>query len=159
MQEILTRTYCRNPRCRSKLPEPVGNPHAAFCTKGCWQQYHRARCCVCERGIKQPKHGVSVLCKRRPCRLELNKWPAVYLPFGNPSSQKGKSSSSNGHKTAPTLVRGLFHETYASRRPRDAGRPVRPTALVLDTMSSPGDGLARGQRISAIRPEKLGRPR
>jgi len=34
------RHYCRNPRCRGKLKEPVENLHAAFCTRGCWEQYH-----------------------------------------------------------------------------------------------------------------------
>jgi hypothetical protein len=29
------RHYCRNPRCRSKLPSPLFDPRKAFCTKGC----------------------------------------------------------------------------------------------------------------------------
>jgi hypothetical protein len=31
-----TKHYCRNPRCRSRLPEPVENEHRAFCTRGCY---------------------------------------------------------------------------------------------------------------------------
>jgi hypothetical protein len=103
------RHFCRNPRCRSKLPEPVENPHAAFCTKGCWQQYHRSRCCVCERPIEQPKRGGERrLCKRRVCRLELDKWPARYLPFGQ-SIQKHEIASRNADKTALSLPRSLRH--------------------------------------------------
>jgi hypothetical protein len=101
------RHFCRNPRCRLKLPEPVENSHAAFCTKGCWLQYHRKRCCVCERPIEQPKGGGERrLCKRRVCRLELDKWPAVYLPFGQ-SIQKQETASRNAGKTAFSSPRSL----------------------------------------------------
>ena len=104
-----TRTRCRNPRCRGNLPEPVDNPHAAFCTRGCWQQYHRTHCCVCERPIEQPKRGGERrLCKRRVCRLELDKWPAVYLPFGQ-SIQKQEIVSRNADKTALPLPRSVRH--------------------------------------------------
>ena len=30
-----TRYYCRNPKCRSKLPKPVSNEGEAFCARGC----------------------------------------------------------------------------------------------------------------------------
>ena len=36
------RKVCRNPKCRMKLPEPRENPHAAFCTKGCYEQFYAA---------------------------------------------------------------------------------------------------------------------
>ena len=57
------RHYCRNPRCRSKLPSPVSNPREAFCTRGCYESFHLKHCRVCEqpreakyRKIK-PKNG------------------------------------------------------------------------------------------------------
>ena len=43
-----TRHYCRNPRCRSKLPAPVTNAREAFCTRGCHRGFYRTRCLVCE---------------------------------------------------------------------------------------------------------------
>src|SRR5262249_19391893 len=33
--------YCRNPRCRSRLPEPVENEHRAFCTRDCHENFYR----------------------------------------------------------------------------------------------------------------------
>jgi len=45
------RHYCRNPRCRSKLPSPVSNPREAFCTRGCYESFHLKRCRVCEQPL------------------------------------------------------------------------------------------------------------
>jgi hypothetical protein len=53
-----TRHYCRNPRCRSKLPAPVANPREAYCVRGCFNSFYLHRCIVCERAIEQPKRGV-----------------------------------------------------------------------------------------------------
>jgi hypothetical protein len=78
---IQLRHRCRNPRCGCKLPEPVENPHAAFCTKGCWQQYHRSRCCVCEEPYERKTEN-QLRCGRRKCASEFRSWPHVYNPFG-----------------------------------------------------------------------------
>jgi hypothetical protein len=37
------RHYCRNPRCRSKLPNPIANPREAFCARGCHGSFYRKR--------------------------------------------------------------------------------------------------------------------
>src|SRR5437764_800421 len=42
------RHYCRNPRCRSKLPSPASDPRKAFCTRGCHSSFYLKRCLVCE---------------------------------------------------------------------------------------------------------------
>jgi hypothetical protein len=39
-----TRHYCRNPRCRSKLPAPVANAREAFCARGCFESFYRSHC-------------------------------------------------------------------------------------------------------------------
>ena len=65
------RHYCRNPRCRSKLPAPVSNPREAFCTRGCYDSFYRHRCLICERPIKQPKRGKRVICNKATCRSAL----------------------------------------------------------------------------------------
>jgi hypothetical protein len=44
---------CRNPRCRSRMPPAMGE-HSQFCTRGCWEQFHRKRCVVCERARLAP---------------------------------------------------------------------------------------------------------
>jgi hypothetical protein len=74
-----TRHYCRNPRCRSKLPAPVENEHRAFCTRGCFEGFYRNRCRVCERDLRKTgKRGDAARMYCRPpanCRREAEKWP------------------------------------------------------------------------------------
>jgi hypothetical protein len=69
--ETALRHYCRNPRCRSKLPVPVSNSREAFCVMGCYRSFYLHRCLVCEEPIKKPKRGVRLLCKKAKCR---NAW-------------------------------------------------------------------------------------
>jgi hypothetical protein len=45
--------YCRNPRCRMKLPAPVENGHHAFCCRRCHSSFYRSRCLVCEDQMKR----------------------------------------------------------------------------------------------------------
>ena len=45
--------YCRNPKCRSKLPEPVANEREAFCARGCHSGFYRKRCLVCEAPMER----------------------------------------------------------------------------------------------------------
>jgi hypothetical protein len=63
------RTLCRNPRCRSKLPAPVENPRSAFCVRGCYRQFYRSRCLVCERPMER-KTERKQLCGRPRCKSE-----------------------------------------------------------------------------------------
>jgi hypothetical protein len=73
------RHMCRNPRCRSRLPQPVDNERRAFCTFGCHTAFYRKHCLVCEQPIQQPKGGgVRSLCKRAKCRSEYRRFPHVY---------------------------------------------------------------------------------
>jgi hypothetical protein len=74
------RHYCRNPRCRSKLPAPVSNPRQAFCTRGCHNSFYRRRCLICERPIEQPKRGKRLICRKAKCRSAFrnNSWFARY---------------------------------------------------------------------------------
>jgi hypothetical protein len=62
------RHYCRNPRCKMKLAEPVSNDHHAFCTPGCHTQFYRKRCLVCERPFAEVDEGRSALVGARPIR-------------------------------------------------------------------------------------------
>jgi hypothetical protein len=74
------RKFCRNPRCRTQLPEPAHDDHAAFCCKGCWRQFHHKRCIVCEAGIERTVSN-RLICKRSRCRNELRLSPSRYRPF------------------------------------------------------------------------------
>jgi hypothetical protein len=74
--------YCRNLRCRSRLPEPVENERRAFCTRGCHESFYRNRCRVCERDLRKTgKRGDAARMYCRPpanCRREAEKWPEKY---------------------------------------------------------------------------------
>src|SRR6516225_2964966 len=62
-----SRVYCRNLKCRAKLKIPIGNPREAFCTRSCWQQFHRHRCLVCERPMSRNAEHQKV-CHRAECK-------------------------------------------------------------------------------------------
>jgi hypothetical protein len=74
------RHYCRNPRCRSKLPAAVSNPREAFCTRGCHNNFYRRCCLICERPIEQPKRGKRKICSKAKCRAAYrnNSWLGRY---------------------------------------------------------------------------------
>jgi hypothetical protein len=64
------RHYCRNPKCRSKLPASVANEREAFCTRGCYLGFHRTRCLVCEAKMER-KTEHQLVCGKRKCRNAL----------------------------------------------------------------------------------------
>ena len=68
MTEFATelRHYCRNPRCRSKLPKPVANPREAFCARGCHSGFYRKRCLVCE-GPMERRTERQRICRKSKC--------------------------------------------------------------------------------------------
>jgi hypothetical protein len=71
------RHYCRNARCRSKLPTPVSNPREAFCTRGCYNSFYLHRCLACAGAIER-KRADQKVCRKAKCR---NAWRAG-LGFG-----------------------------------------------------------------------------
>jgi hypothetical protein len=66
------RHYCRNPRCRSKLPAPLSNPRDAFCTRGCYTSFYLRRCLACAGPIERKREDQKV-CRKAKCR---NAWRA-----------------------------------------------------------------------------------
>ena len=83
--QIELRHRCRNPRCRSKLPAPVGNPRDAFCTRGCHSSFYRKRCLVCEREMER-RNERQLVCGKRACRNALQGSEALgrYRPSSEP---------------------------------------------------------------------------
>src|SRR5215467_9378845 len=61
------RHYCRNPRCRSKMPSPASDPHKAFCTRGCHSSFYLKRCLVCENDKPAGSTARRKLCRRPKC--------------------------------------------------------------------------------------------
>jgi hypothetical protein len=79
---VEVRRYCRNLKCRSKLPAPIENVRKAFCCRGCHESFYRNRCRVCERDLRKTgKRGDATRMYCRPpanCRREAEKWPEKY---------------------------------------------------------------------------------
>ena len=64
------RHYCRNPKCRTKLPTPISNPREAFCPETtCRERFYRLRCYACEE--KKPGRLDAHTCGRRKCKNAL----------------------------------------------------------------------------------------
>jgi hypothetical protein len=68
--ETAMRHFCRNPKCRSKLPTSVSNPREAFCARGCHTSFYRKRCLVCEQMMDR-KTEHQLVCGKRRCRNAL----------------------------------------------------------------------------------------
>jgi hypothetical protein len=79
------RHYCRNPRCRSKLKQPVENPRAAFCTHGCHSSFYLKRCLVCERPLVK-KSTQQKVCFRNTCRRAFRQQKSYFGYRGSPST-------------------------------------------------------------------------
>ena len=109
------RHYCRNVRCRSKLPAPVENHHHAFCTRGCYSSFFLRRCRVCERpldadpmtGAKRIADGRRKVCGRK-CASVARANPRTYrgLP---PVKSSSRSAHFTGLKTGLAGIRAPAH--------------------------------------------------
>lgn len=64
--KLETRKRCRNPKCRSKLPEPVSNDREAFCCVGCYRAFYRHHCVICEEEFER-KNEAQKVCRTRKC--------------------------------------------------------------------------------------------
>ncbi|MGH8523627.1 MAG: hypothetical protein ACREXY_05255 [Gammaproteobacteria bacterium] len=88
------RHYCRNPRCRSKLDEPVDSDRRAFCKRGCHATFYRHRCVVCEKSITR-RMETKRLCGSGKCAYAHKQNPEVYAFQGSimaPAPQSGSET-------------------------------------------------------------------
>ena len=72
------RHFCRNPRCRMKLPAPVENLHKAFCTRGCHESFYLSRCLVCEDQMIRKRSNQRIKSGHGKCAAEYQRFPHVY---------------------------------------------------------------------------------
>jgi hypothetical protein len=96
-----TRHYCRNPRCRSKLPAPVANPHRAFCCRGCYSRFFARHCRVCEAEVPYREGRENRVCRRAKCRNAIQNGPQTYswTSSGYPSAKSTTKGVKNPIKT------------------------------------------------------------
>jgi hypothetical protein len=52
MTELKQRKFCRDPKCRMKLPKPTANPKEAFSTTG-QTSFYRTHCIACEKPMER----------------------------------------------------------------------------------------------------------
>src|SRR5262249_43364250 len=98
------RHYCRNLKCRSKLPAPIENVRKAFCCRSCHSAFYRTRCLVCEKDIrtdpltgKKRKWSSRKFCGRK-CNAEARRFPHVYA-WGLPDPVRRTSDLRSAHST------------------------------------------------------------
>ena len=97
------RHYCRNPRCRSKLPSPASDPRKAFCTRGCHSSFYLKRCLVCENDKPAGSTARRKLCRRPKCEGRYRKNSAHYSFLGADTTSAAnvpRSAQSTGIKSA-----------------------------------------------------------
>src|SRR6516165_139143 len=97
------RHYCRNPRCRSKLPSPASDPRKAFCTPGCHSSFYLKRCLVCENDKPAGSTARRKLCRRPKCEGRYRKNSAHYSFLGADTASAAnvpRSTQSTGIKSA-----------------------------------------------------------
>jgi hypothetical protein len=113
------RHYCRNLKCRSRLPAPIENVRKAFCCRRCHSAFYRTRCLVCEKdtgtnpltGEKRKRLGQRKFCGRK-CKAEARQFPHVYawvIPDPVGRTRSSSSCDKMGLKTGPARDRPTSH--------------------------------------------------
>jgi hypothetical protein len=115
------RHYCRNPRCRSKLPSPASDARKAFCTRGCHSSFYRRRCLICEQPMER-KTESQLVCGKRRCRNALqassnrksHQAPLrVFGPIKNPIKSGIKSAGLDDRPwyivAGPKIIAAVYH--------------------------------------------------
>src|SRR5262249_11760272 len=94
----LLRHRCRNPHCGAALREPTENRLDAFCCPGCFANFYRSRCLVCERPIAQ-KTKPRQICDRTKCRGEFRRHPERFRGTRYLASGLSQISAGSAHFT------------------------------------------------------------
>jgi hypothetical protein len=127
------RHYCRNPKCRTKLPAPVSNPKEAFCPNTtCKQRFYRLRCYVCEE--KKTGRLDAHTCGRRKCKNALRR---IRTPPPTATSCGGKLISARPN-VVPTPRGGTTPDKAPNSSvvmPPPAVIPAMPVKGIVDPAS------------------------
>jgi hypothetical protein len=114
------RRRCRNPRCGGKLRAETDNPRNAFCCRGCFEQYYRKLCLVCERPLRR-KAEQQRFCSPK-CKFQFRRHQARFLGKWGPPLP----TLPGAQRTPPTSARklGLKTDTKRDRPPRIVAGPA-----------------------------------
>jgi hypothetical protein len=140
------RHFCRNPRCRTKLPRPVENVHHAFCTPGCHTSFYRSRCLVCEEPMKRKRGNQRLKSGHKTCEQEYRRFPGTFeLLVGNPLPTQPNSDESSRCAHLTGLKTRLEGERPSHRSLRHWSWHFGPSEHELRN--------AHGTLVACIRPE------
>jgi len=120
------RHYCRNPRCRSKLPSPASDPRKAFCTRGCHSSFYLKRCLVCENDKPAGSTARRKLCRRPKCEGRYRKNSAHYSFLGGASELSTNDTTSAANASRNPIKSGT----------KSAGFDDRPVYIVAGPVIS-----------------------
>lgn len=133
----MARTFCRNiPFCGGKLAHTPESDRRAFCCRGCYTQFYKNRCRVCEVQLPPGSHKRR-LCKSSTCLQqfrrfrELYEWPVYH------SAETVEYVQSNPIKTGTEM------------RAKVIGPSLSPSALKCATLGLDAD-TARHYRVDAV---------
>lgn len=107
--DVSLRHYCRHPKCRSKLPEPVDIDRGAFCSRGCYVDFYRRHCLVCEAeiplaGLKRGRTHKAAYCSER-CGTEGRRNPEAYaVPAALTRSRAAESEIPQNQASNATIA-------------------------------------------------------
>lgn len=129
-----TRVRCRNLRCRLKLSIPTDNEHQAFCCRGCYDQFYKRRCLVCEKEL--PEGYRRQLCSSPECKRDWRNFRHTYAYQPNRQTDS-RSACAAGVKSAlrappgariiagPALSEfSLWAATLDPPKPQPLGKPA-----------------------------------
>jgi hypothetical protein len=157
MLDSLDRHYCRNPRCRTKLDEPVENARRAFCSIGCHSGFYRLRCLACDRELPRGPSNRKI-CGHAACRNEFRRHPDSFGFFAVAERSRYPSAKTvEGPPKTSMKSRGFLPlgRGRASAWAVVAGSSLSPTAFRLATLpldSGTAARVARANDPAHIRP-------
>jgi hypothetical protein len=122
------RRRCRNPRCGAKLKCETDKPRDAFCCVGCFDQYYRTVCLVCERPMRQKGRRRRQFCRKR-CQSEFHRHPERFFARWGGAATTLPDAGRNGPGSAHST--GLKTDTKRDR----AWRVVAGPAAGLDPIN------------------------
>jgi hypothetical protein len=140
--EMEMRHMCRNPRCRSKLPEPVSNPREAFCARGCHTSFYLHRCIVCEEPIER-RTANQKICKKSRCRSAFRAGNGFGRYLDTPAVEQPPKTS-----IKPGIKSGLKGDRAPPWRVVAAGAPISANQYHCAIVGAE-EAIAAADRINA----------
>jgi hypothetical protein len=143
------RRRCR--KCKGKLPTPASNEREAFCCRGCYEQFYRTRCRVCECAIEQPKvGGQRVICKRARCKSDWEEKAGFGRFLASKKQKPGRYPLSDKTISESLDFIASKQRTEGRRWRTIAGPALSPAALHAATISDGPDMEWRGGQYEGV---------